>query len=71
MVLIPVAADRRSSQRLSARVVPLLVLGLAALASFGGVAAVPHDGFHPLAQLACLLPLQLAALLFALTRHRA
>ena len=47
---------------------PLLGLGLAALVSFASFAAVPHDGFHPLAQLACLLPLQLATLLVMLSR---
>ena len=41
---------------------PLLGLGLAAALSFASLAAIPHDGFRPLAQLACLLPLQLAAL---------
>jgi len=30
--------------------------------SFGAFAFVPHDGMHPLALLASLLPLQLAAL---------
>jgi hypothetical protein len=29
---------------------------------------MPHQGFHPLALLAALLPLQLAALLFAFRR---
>ena len=51
-------------QHRSGRAGALATLGLAALASAGSFAAVPHDGFHPLAQLACLLPLQLAALLF-------
>ncbi len=54
-----------AARRWSGRSLPLVFLALAALASFGTFAAVPHDGFHPLAQLACLLPLQLAALLFA------
>ncbi|MEB3307553.1 MAG: hypothetical protein VKK98_05315 [Cyanobacteriota bacterium] len=48
----------------SSRSLPLLLLALAALASFVSFAAVHHDGVQPLAQLACLLPLQLAALLF-------
>jgi len=47
---------------------PRLVLLVAALVSFAAFAAVPHDGFHPLAQLACLLPVQLAALLFVFRR---
>jgi hypothetical protein len=44
------------------RRVPLLGLAFAAAVSVGAFAAVPHDGFHPLMQMACLLPLQLAAL---------
>jgi hypothetical protein len=52
------------------RLGPVLVLTLAAAASFGAFAAVPHDGFHPLMQMACLLPLQLAALLFVLRSSR-
>lgn len=47
------------------RSAPLLIFALAALASVGSFAAMSHDGFHPLAQLVCLLPLQLAAVLFA------
>ena len=35
---------------------PLLGLGLAAALSFASLAAIPPGGFHPLAQLACLLP---------------
>jgi hypothetical protein len=45
----------------------LLVAGAAAL-SWGAASAVPHQGFHPLALLAALLPLQLAALLFVFRR---
>jgi hypothetical protein len=45
----------------------LLVAGAAAL-SWGAASAMPHQGFHPLALLAALLPLQLAALLFAFRR---
>ena len=44
------------------RRLPLVGLALAAAVSVGAFAAVPHDGFHPLMQMACLLPLQLAAL---------
>jgi hypothetical protein len=47
----------------SRRPVLLLLAGAAAL-SWGAAAAIPHDGFHPLALMAALLPLQLAALLF-------
>ncbi|MEB3264431.1 MAG: hypothetical protein VKJ66_08685 [Synechococcus sp.] len=49
---------------------PLLLLVLAGLASFTAFAAVPDQGLHPLAWLASLLPLQLAALLWALGRQR-
>jgi hypothetical protein len=51
-----------------------LMLVLAAMASCGVFAAVPSEGWHPLAALAALaalaslLPLQLAALLWALSR---
>jgi len=45
----------------------LLVAGAAAL-SWGAASAMPHQGFHPLALLAALLPLQLAALLFVFRR---
>lgn len=57
-------------QRLSGLAFPVLVLALAATTTFVAFGAVPHDGFHPLAQFACLLPLQLAALLFALSGPR-
>ena len=45
----------------------LLVAGAAAL-SWGAASAMPHQGFHPLALMAALLPLQLAALLFVVRR---
>jgi len=51
-----------------------LMLVLAPMASCGVFAAVPSEGWHPLAALAALaalaslLPLQLAALLWALSR---
>ena len=45
-----------------------LMLVLAPMASCGVFAAVPSEGWHPLAALASLLPLQLAALLWALSR---
>jgi hypothetical protein len=47
---------------------PLGVMALAALLSAWLLAPELQDGFHPLAQLAALLPLQLAALLFVFTR---
>ncbi|MCP9906627.1 hypothetical protein KBY72_05470 [Cyanobium sp. BA5m-21] len=46
----------------------LLLSGAGAL-SFGLAAAIPHDGLHPLALMAALLPLQLAALLYVFSRH--
>lgn len=39
------------------------LIGLAAIASVAAFAAVPRDGLHPLALLASLLPLQIAALI--------
>ena len=45
-----------------------LLLLLAALASCTVFASVPSEGWHPLAVLASLLPLQLAALLWAFSR---
>ena len=44
----------------------LLLLAGAALASGAVFASVPTDGWHPLAMQASLLPLQLAALFWAL-----
>jgi hypothetical protein len=40
----------------------------AALISVGAVGSIPHDGLHPLALMASLLPLQLAALLYVFAR---
>jgi hypothetical protein len=51
----------------SRRPVLLLLAGAAAL-SWGAASAIPHQGFHPLALLAALLPLQLAALLYVFRR---
>ena len=51
----------------SRRPVLLLLAGAAAL-SWGAASAIPHEGFHPLALLAALLPLQLAALLYVFRR---
>jgi hypothetical protein len=47
---------------------PLLSLGLAAAVSFTSSASIPQGGAYPFAQLACLLPLQLAALLVVFSR---
>ncbi|QVL53183.1 MAG: hypothetical protein KFB97_01765 [Cyanobium sp. M30B3] len=46
----------------------LFLLAGAAALSWGAASALPHEGFHPLALLAALLPLQLAALLFVFRR---
>ena len=43
-----------------------LLLAGAALASCAAFVSVPGEGWHPLAMLASLLPLQLAALFWAL-----
>lgn len=48
----------------AARLTSLVPLLLAAALSCTAVAAIPHEGLHPLALLAALLPLQLAALLY-------
>lgn len=61
----PVLAHSRSQ-----RPALTFILALAGLLTFSALAGIPHDGFHPLALLACLLPLQLAALLWALGRMR-
>ena len=45
----------------------LVLLG-AALASCAAFAGVPQEGWHPLAMQASLLPLQLAAVLWALCK---
>ena len=48
--------------------VPLLIGGGLSVAAAG---SIPQDGLHPLALMAALLPLQLAALLYVLrTAHR-
>lgn len=44
------------------------VLGVAALVSFSLAGVSVQEGLHPLALLASLVPLQLAALLWALRR---
>ncbi|MEA5389705.1 hypothetical protein VB738_00395 [Cyanobium gracile UHCC 0139] len=43
----------------------LVLLAGGGLVSFLALAATPHDGLHPLALMAALLPLQLAALAWA------
>ena len=48
--------------------VSVLALLAGGAMSFASLAAIPPDGFHPLAQLACLLPLQLAALFVVFSR---
>jgi len=53
---------------LLARAPVLLLLSGAGALSFGLAAAIPYDGLHPLALMAALLPLQLAALLYVFSR---
>jgi len=55
-----------SSPRIPWSLAPLL---LAALISFGAAGTIPRDGVHPLALLAALFPLQLAALFHGLRRQ--
>ncbi|MFM8382294.1 MAG: hypothetical protein ACKOA6_09925 [Actinomycetota bacterium] len=45
----------------------LLLLAAGALSVSAG-ATIPHEGLHPLALMAALLPLQLAALLYVFRR---
>ncbi|MEA5421873.1 hypothetical protein VB716_01795 [Synechococcus sp. CCY9201] len=52
------------------RRMPLLLLVLASLISLAAFNAIPDQGLHPLAWMASLLPLQLAALLWGLSRQR-
>jgi hypothetical protein len=52
----------------TARLSSLVPLLLAAVLSGMAAAAIPHDGLHPLALMAALLPLQLAALLYVFSR---
>lgn len=46
----------------------LMLMAAAGALSFGTAATIPHDGLHPLALMAALLPLQLAALLYVFRR---
>ena len=52
----------------AARLSNLVLLSAAAALSFTAVVAIPHEGLHPLALMAALLPLQLAALLYVFRR---
>ena len=52
----------------TARLTSLVPLLVAAVLSVMAAAAMPHDGLHPLALMEALLPLQLAALLYVLSR---
>ncbi|MCT0247989.1 hypothetical protein [Synechococcus sp. CS-205] len=54
---------------LSGRLGLTLLIGLAAMVSFSLAGLAVEDGFHPLTLLASLLPLQLAALLWAVSRR--
>ena len=50
------------------RLTSLLPLLMAAVLSVMAAAAMPNGGLHPLALMAALLPLQLAALLYVFSR---
>ena len=52
----------------ASRIRILLLLVAAGALSFAAGANIPHDGVHPLALMAALLPLQLAALLYVFRR---
>ena len=67
MVLTRGGSDRRRGPRLPG--LGGTVLLLAALVSVAGFEAIPRDGFHPLALMACMLPLQLAALFYVFRRR--
>jgi hypothetical protein len=54
---------------LSGRLGLTLLIALAASVSFSLVGVAVEDGFHPLSLVASLLPLQLAALLWAVSRR--
>jgi hypothetical protein len=54
---------------LSGRLGLTLLIGLAATVSFSLAGVAVEDGFHPLSLFASLLPLQMAALLWALSRR--
>ena len=52
----------------TARLTSLVPLLVAAVLSVMAAAAMPHDGLHPLALMAALLPLLLGALLYLFRR---
>ncbi|MCP9818947.1 hypothetical protein KBZ18_05510 [Synechococcus sp. Cruz-9H2] len=54
---------------LSGRLGLTLLIAMAASVSFSLAGVAVEDGFHPLTLVASLLPLQLAALLWALSRR--
>lgn len=54
---------------LSGRLGLTLLIALAASVSFSLAGVAVEDGFHPLSLVASLLPLQLAALLWAVSRR--
>ncbi|MCT0207407.1 hypothetical protein [Synechococcus sp. CS-1332] len=58
-----------SAGRLPPRLGLALLVG-GGLVSFVALGATPHDGLHPLALMGALLPLQLAALVWALLNRR-
>ena len=71
MVLMPLGLPPAlTSFPMAQRRLPLLLLVLASLISLAAFDAVPDQGIHPLAWMASLLPLQLGALLWGLSRQR-
>ncbi|QNI90093.1 hypothetical protein [Synechococcus sp. ROS8604] len=46
---------------------PTLLLAIAACVSGTALSTHAHDGFHPLVIAACMLPLQVAGLVWAIT----
>ena len=63
---LPASGTPGSFRRLG----PLLLLALASLATFNSFGSIPMDGIHPLAGMASLLPVQLAAVLWLVLRRR-
>jgi hypothetical protein len=59
---------KTGSESPAQRLTLVVVLALAGGISFASAASIPRDGLHPLALMAALLPLQLAALLYVFRR---
>jgi len=59
---------KTGSESSAQRLTLVVLLALAGAISFVSAASIPHDGLHPLALMAAVLPLQLAALLYVFRR---